>query len=66
MRWDPDKLSMIRRERRLTQLALAVRMGVTPGTISRWELGVKTPTIANIGRMAEALEVHPAQLLGMD
>ena len=38
-----DRLLAIRRRRGLSQRELAAELGVDPGTLSRWELGIRVP-----------------------
>ena len=40
-----------------SQVELAKRLGITPGVITRWTKGDKIPTIENLQRIAEALEL---------
>jgi transcriptional regulator with XRE-family HTH domain len=51
-----------RKFRRLTQKALAERMGTTPMTISRWELGHIQMSAGAMADAAEALDIAPADL----
>jgi transcriptional regulator with XRE-family HTH domain len=52
-----------RSRRELTQEQLAHASGVTSGEISRMERGVREPRITTLVRLADALEVPPADLL---
>ncbi len=44
-----------RRQRGLSQVELAARLGVSQGTISLWETGAGTPTFKNLVRLAVEL-----------
>lgn len=46
-------LKELREEAHLSQNEVAVRMGVTSGTVSVWERGMKRPTWANVRQLAE-------------
>lgn len=48
----------------LSQQALADRAGSTQAAISQLERGRRVPTLRTLGRLAAALELEPAQLLG--
>lgn len=52
------------RERKLvTQEELAERTGMTRANISRLENGLQRPRISTIRKLAEALGVHPDELV---
>ena len=48
----------------LTQLELAISAGLTPSTISRLETGRQVPNVATVLRLAAALRIDPAKLIG--
>lgn len=48
----------------LTQPQLAALVGVTPITISYWEIGHRYPSRDNLIRTAEALHVTTSDLVG--
>lgn len=50
----------------LTQAELAERIGVSSETIARFERGVYAPSLRKLEQLAEALRVHPADLLNGD
>lgn len=50
-------LQELRKAAGLTQLQLAVRLDVTPGTIYNWERGRGEPRARQIAQIAEALGV---------
>lgn len=58
-------LATLRRERGLSQLALAGHMDVDHTTVSNWERGIQVPTDATQHRLAGVLGVQVAQL-GLD
>lgn len=60
-------LKIRRKELGLTLLEIANRIGVTEATVQRWESGeIKTLRQGRIAKLAEILEVSPAQLMGWD
>lgn len=52
-----------RNARYLTQDELAGKIGVSYYTISNWEIGVKQPRVKNLRALAEALGIHPDQII---
>jgi transcriptional regulator with XRE-family HTH domain len=46
----------------LSQMELAIRVGVTTSTISTWERGIKRPALANIRRLAEIYGKTPKEI----
>src|SRR5262249_31628321 len=57
-------LSQVRIARGRSQTELAKRMGVSPSLINHFESGRRVPTIVNLLRLADALEVSADVLLG--
>jgi transcriptional regulator with XRE-family HTH domain len=59
----PERLSALRKERNLTQQALAamVRLGITQ--MKRYEAGASQPTLDVIRKLAQALRVSADELL---
>lgn len=47
----------------LSQEEVAFRAGLKRSYLSDLERGTRNPTVRALGRLAEALEVHPARLL---
>jgi transcriptional regulator with XRE-family HTH domain len=52
-----------RAKRGLTQAKLAERAGISHGYLSRIEMGMQSPTLEVIERLAAALNLKPAALL---
>lgn len=57
----------------LTRIALAERLGVSPGTITRWESGQRQPEAEMLARIAECTGIAPrilrpdlAALMGLE
>lgn len=61
-----DELARIRRERGLTQVGLAQRIGVHPSQLHRYEVGEAQPTLDVIRRMCVALSVGSDALFADD
>jgi transcriptional regulator with XRE-family HTH domain len=59
-----ERVRLLRRRRGWTQRELAERAGVTHTTIVRLERGGSDPNISTIRKVAEALGVSPAEVLG--
>ena len=58
------RLREIRERQFLTQAELAKRSGIAEMTISRLELGRHPARLTTARKLAEALGVHPAELVG--
>lgn len=59
-----ENLSRIRRERGLTQEALAIKLNVVRQTVSKWENGTAVPDADMLCRIADAMDASVAELLG--
>lgn len=53
----------MRKERELTQVTLADKLGVTDRAVSKWERGKSFPDVSMLRPLAEALEVSVSELL---
>lgn len=53
----PEKLSLLRKEKGLTQSELAERMDVSRQAVSRWEAGESAPSTENLRRLCELYDV---------
>jgi transcriptional regulator with XRE-family HTH domain len=58
-----DRLRRLRAERFLSQMELAKASGVGSTTIARIELGMVVPRAGTVRKLAQALEVKPAELM---
>ncbi|HGK4055344.1 TPA: helix-turn-helix transcriptional regulator [Klebsiella pneumoniae] len=58
-----ERIRKARREIKMTQEALAKRLGLTKATISMWESGNTAPNGKNMINLAEVLKVTPEWLL---
>jgi transcriptional regulator with XRE-family HTH domain len=59
----PERLATLRKERGLTQPALAERIGVHASQLRRYEAGTSQPTLDVLRRLATALTVSADLLL---
>jgi transcriptional regulator with XRE-family HTH domain len=57
------KLNQLRTQEALTQRDLSERTGLTIAAISRIEQNQVEPRLSTVRRLAEALGVHPSQLM---
>ena len=57
------KLNLLRTQEALTQRDLSERTGLTIAAISRIEQNQVEPRLSTVRRLAEALGVHPSQLM---
>lgn len=56
-----------RKELNLTLLQIAEKVGVSEATVQRWESGnIKNLRYNRISRLAEVLDISPAELMGWD
>ena len=60
------KILSIRQNTNLTQEELALRMGVTPQAISKWERGQGLPDISILSNLCRVLNVSSDLLLGLE
>lgn len=58
------RLTRARERARLSQTELAATLGVARGTVSRWESGERTPSLAALREVAAALNVTVSTLIG--
>lgn len=58
------KIQALRKERNITQEALASEMGVTVGAVSKWENGISLPDILMLSALADFFAVTTDHLLG--
>lgn len=58
------KLRELREARGLSQRKVADKIGVTPGTVALWELGMRNLSMRNLIALADLLDCTIDQLLG--
>lgn len=60
-----EKLKMLRKEKNLGQTELARALGVSKGTISLWENGLREPNMSSLIRIAQYFDVSVDFLVGI-
>lgn len=60
-----DRLRQLREAAGLTQIQLALRVGVTQGTLANWERGARLPQLENLVRISNILGCGVDELLGL-
>ena len=58
-----QKLNLVRKERGLTQKALADQLGLKPHAHAQWEFDLREPKLSTLSSIADALEISFANLL---
>ena len=56
-------ISMLRREKGLTQKDIADKLGITDKAVSKWERDIAFPDTATIPKLAEILEINVEELM---
>ena len=56
-------IAALRKDKGMTQLELAEKMGVTDKAVSKWERDVACPDVASLPRLAELLGVSVDELM---
>jgi len=59
-----DRLRVFRKEKNLTQIEVADKIGVKKGTYANWETGKRKPKFETVAKLAKALGVRVTDLLG--
>ena len=58
-----ERISRLRQEKKLTQIALAEKLGISSQAISKWERGQAFPDLSRLDELAELLEADVGYLL---
>ena len=61
-----ENIKKIRKNKRVTQEELAVKVNVVRQTVSKWEKGLSVPDAEALQRIADALDVSVEELLGAE
>lgn len=56
-------ISSLRKEKGMTQLELAEKMGVTDKAVSKWERDLSLPDINSIPKLAEIFDISVDELM---
>lgn len=60
---DLNRLKLVLVEKKRTGVWLAEQLGVSAVTVSKWCSNITQPTLQNINKIAEILDVDPRDLL---
>lgn len=60
----PERLAQLRKEYKITQKELAMKLGVSRGTIGMYEIGQRDPDSETINKIADFFNVSTDYLLG--
>ena len=60
-----ERLRFVRRQAKMTQDRLALKLGVSRDSISRWESGKDVPSARGVVQISETLQVRVAYLVGI-
>lgn len=58
-----NMVAVLRKEKGMTQLELAEKMGVTDKAVSKWERDLSFPDVSSIPKLAEILGVSVDELM---
>lgn len=61
-----QKISMLRKDKGITQEGLAERLGVSPQAVSKWENDISCPDITLLPKLAQHLGITVDELLSND
>ena len=61
-----EKIFILRKERQLTQDALAEKLHVSPQAISKWERGITNPDLELIPKLSDFFGITTDELLGIE
>lgn len=61
-----ERLSILRKQKNLSQEALAEQLGVSRQAVSKWERNETQPELSKITALCELFEVTPNELLGYE
>lgn len=61
-----SRIKRLRRARGMTQGDFAKRIAVSPASLSGWELDRVRPSVERLRKIAQALGISHAELLGLD
>lgn len=59
-----ERIKIVRKQKKMTQKALADKLGISPVGIAQWETGKRNPKADTVKKLADALEVPMEYLLG--
>ncbi len=59
-----NRIKECRTAKKMTQTELGKRIGTADNAISRYETGIRKPSLITVEKLATALDVNPAYLVG--
>ncbi|RZI47903.1 helix-turn-helix domain-containing protein [Lactococcus kimchii] len=60
----PERLKILRKEHKITQKNLAIKLGIAQPRILEWEKGKRTPNKDSLEKLAKVFNVSVSYLLG--
>ena len=61
-----ERLRALRKERKISQGALAAQLGISQQAVGKWETGRSTPDPRTLRRLADIFDVTTDYLLGVE
>lgn len=56
-------IASLRKEKRMTQIELAEKMGVTDKAVSKWERDLACPDVSTLPKLAEVFDINVDELM---
>ena len=60
----PERLKQLRKEKGMTQTALAGELGVSCGTVAMWETGKRRPQFETLNRLCDMFDTELSYIMG--
>lgn len=61
----PQRIKYLREKNKITQAALAKRLGISRNAVNSWEMGISFPTVANVIELTRIFKVSANYLLAI-
>lgn len=61
----PQRIKYLREKHKITQAALAKRLGISRNAVNSWEMGLSFPSVANIIELTRIFKVSADYLLAL-
>ena len=58
-----NRIAELRKEKRMTQIELAEKMGVTDKAVSKWERDLACPDVSTLPKLAEVFDISVDELM---
>ena len=62
----PERLKLLREEKKLSMAQLSSKINVSDAAICKWEKGISEPIASNLFNLSEVFEVSTDYLLGLE